>query len=164
LGVVLQGAAYVSSFAYSLIAFARQQTRIGTATGGWLDLIAYDYFGYNIQRLVGQGDGSFRAEIEANILPSAGSRQALISALISLTGREPDISDPWSPVTASAYGVGTTAYGEAGVYGSYAMPGEFFITAFRPDDGVHMATDAQIYARIASVIPAGSRAWTALAN
>jgi hypothetical protein len=63
-----------------------------------------------------------------------------------------------------AYCVGTLAYGEAGGYGSYQMPGEFFITAFRPNDGAHVATDAQIYARIASIIPAGSRAWVALSS
>jgi hypothetical protein len=164
LSAVLQGSAYVLSFCFSLIEFSRLQTRIGTATGGWLDLIAYDFFGYTIQRALGQADASFRKTIEENILPAAGSRQALISSLISLTGREPVIYDPWNPGSVGGYGIGNLAYGVAGQYGSYVLPGEFFITAFRPNDGFHTATDAQIYARIAGLIPAGSRAWTALSN
>lgn len=163
LSAVLQGPAYIASFCFGLIQFARQQTRIATATGGWLDLIAYDFFGYTIAR-AGLTDTAFRAEIEANILPAAGSREALISALISLTGRSPIIYDPWNPSTIGGYGVGTLAYNTAGQYGSCAMPGEFFITAYRPNDGLHVASDGQIYARIASVIPAGSRAWTKISN
>ena len=35
---------------YNLIAYVIAQTRLATATNGWLDLIAFDYFGRDLSR------------------------------------------------------------------------------------------------------------------
>lgn len=65
---ILRGFASVNASLYALIAYARLQTRINTATDGWLDMIAYDFFGNNLPRKPGQSDDSYRAWIKVNLL------------------------------------------------------------------------------------------------
>lgn len=43
LDALLRGFAYATAFVYVLIAYAARQTRIKTATDGWLDMIAADF-------------------------------------------------------------------------------------------------------------------------
>ena len=162
LETVLQGPAWLLSQMYGLIGFARAQTRISTASGGWLDLIAYDFFGRTLLRGAGELDPAFAARIKANLLQPAATRPALIAALVRLTGRTPVVVDPWRPGDIGAYGYGGLGYGVAGCYGSLAMPMQSFVVAYRPAGDV--IADAAIYGLIANTIPAGATGWSELSN
>lgn len=108
LDAVLSGAAQALSFVYSLYLYAQMQTRIKTATDGWLDLIAGDFFGTRILRRANQSDASFRAIIIANLFRERATRTALIQVLTDLTGRAPVLIEPQQPGDTGAYG-GTDA-------------------------------------------------------
>ncbi|WP_083615571.1 hypothetical protein [Paraburkholderia sp. SOS3] len=63
----LQGPAWALSSIYAQITYAALQTRIATATDGYLDLISNDFFGTSLPRLTNEPDGDFRARILANL-------------------------------------------------------------------------------------------------
>lgn len=132
LDALLAGWASVHALMLALIEHAGQQLRIRTATGGWLDMIAADFFGPAIVRLPGQSDASFRARILVNLLRERATRQALRRALLDMTGREPIIIEPTRPADCGGYGIAATGYGAAGAYGSLSMPHQCFVQAFRP--------------------------------
>lgn len=188
---LLQGYVWAAGFVYSLIAEARQQTRLLTMSGGWLDLFAWDFFGATLLRESGQSDSSFLNRIRANLFGPKGTRPGLISALTSLTGYAPAIIEPWSPADCGVYGA-LCGYGVAGAYGSLALPYQGFVTAYRPPGsgilsvggygspcfgyGVGIGeyaslsmvqsqvSDTDIYATVAAVIPAGTVAWTRISS
>src|SRR5580658_3900532 len=81
LDALLSGPAWALSFIYSLIQYAQSQTRIATATDGFLDLISYDFFGSNLPRNQQEFDASFRARILATLLRPKATRPAMISML-----------------------------------------------------------------------------------
>jgi hypothetical protein len=184
---VVAGPAKVLTFAYDFIQFVRAQTRIATATGGWIDLIAWDYFGVRFMRRRGEADDSFQARILPEILRPRSTRVAITRMLTDLTGRAPVIREPWNPGDCGAYGNGTMAYSQAGCYGSLLLVNQVFVTSLRPlgagipsiagygtygggygvgamayvdmSQIVGPVTDAEIYQRTADVIAAGVTAW-----
>jgi hypothetical protein len=189
---VLAGAASALSFAYQLLAYVRLQTRIATATDGFLDMIAGDFFGITLVRSSGQTDASFRARIISNLFRERGTRNAVIQVLTQLTGRAPIIFEPMRPADTGGYGV-ATGYGVAGGYGSMLLPMQSFVTAFRPigtgipnvagygvstsgysvpSQGEYASlsmvvgeiTDADIYAAIESVRPATYIVWARIST
>lgn len=189
LDAVLSGIATALASAYSLCAFARLQTRISTASDGFLDLIGFDYFGGKLPRRASEGDDSYRARILDALLAEKGTRRGMIRTLTALTGRTPRVFEPERPADTGGYRVGGAGYGVAGGYGALNAPYQAFITAFRPigqgipnlggyGSGVGgysvggqlsyaslsqvqgAVTDADIYAAINDVIPAGTTAWT----
>jgi hypothetical protein len=129
---ILTGLSANLAFIYSLYAYAKLQTRINTATDGWLDLIAADFFGTSLTRKVGQNDSSFRNAIKAQLLREKATRNAIVLALVGLTGRAPTIVEPRRPADTGAYGVSTSGYGSAGYYCSNLLPYQAFVIAFRP--------------------------------
>jgi hypothetical protein len=133
LSALLAGFAAVLSNVYSLYAYAKNQTRILTATDGWLDLISADYFALTLPRNVGEVDASFRLRILANLFLPRVSRPAMIKVLTVLTGRVPVIFVPINPADTGAMGVKTSsAYCGVARDGSMAMPFTAFIQAYRP--------------------------------
>ena len=193
LGALLGGFAYVQAFLFHLIAYAKLQTRVHTATGGWLDLISADFFGSTLPRSTGQSDQSFRTGILTNLLRPRGTRAAVVAALESLTGQTPDIFEPLRVVDTGGYGVPTTGYSAGGRYGSALLPYQAFVTAYRPagsgvpvvagygiptgaystpsrSEYVNLAstldvvTDSEIYAAIDRVKVAGTIIWTRIVN
>jgi hypothetical protein len=143
LRTVLAMPAAVFSYFHGMIAYARKQTRIATADGGWLDLIAHDFFGARVRRRRGQSDEGLRARIKAELFRPRGTRQALRRMLLDVTGREPRIFEPSRPgdtggwasnFDRSGYGMG---WGVSGGYGSLALPAQVFVDVFRtPDEGI----------------------------
>lgn len=133
LDALLAGVAYAMSFVYSLWAYAKQQTRIATATDGWLDMIAWDFFGAALLREPGQSDDSFRFRIVINLLRGKGTRPAMVQVLKDVTGQAPIIFEPNRPMDMGALNSPTSA-GYCGVarLGSMAVPYTAMITAFRP--------------------------------
>jgi hypothetical protein len=186
---ILSGFASVAASVYCLITYVTAQTRIATATDGFLDLIALDFFGRRIQRFAGEIDDAFRARIRKEIFRQRNTVAAIRQMLIDITGRPPVIVEP-GMINACGYGI-AGGYGVAGAYGSLSYPGQVFVTAFRPfqGSGVPMgdgygasiggygigaiqygaqpqtsgiATDADIYAAVDSVKLAGVIAWVAI--
>jgi hypothetical protein len=193
LDALLSGPAWALAQIYALIQYAILQTRIGTATDGFLDLISYDYFGGNLPRRSQEQDNPFRARILATLLREKVTRSGMIAALVNLTGRKPVIFEPARPADTGAYSVSTSGYGVAGGYGSLMLPAQFFMTAFRPaGSGIPFVagygspssgystpsrgewaslsqvqgfvTDNDIYATIAATVAEGVTAWTQLSD
>lgn len=129
---LLAGFANSFAFIYSMLAYIRLQTRIATATDGFLDLIAADFFGTGLPRQPNQTDASYRARILSEIFLERGTRNAVIRILTQLTGRAPIVFEPQRPADTGAYNTGVLGYGVAGGYGSLAYPYQSFVTAFRP--------------------------------
>lgn len=141
LDAVLSGLASAWASLYSSLQFVAAQARIATASGVWLDLLATDYFGLNLQRFTSETDAAYRARIKATLFQPQGTRAALVANLVALTGRTPAIFEPANPTDTGGYGYqGMTqgtglGYGVAGGYGSLMLPFQAFVTAYRPTGG-----------------------------
>jgi hypothetical protein len=188
---VVSGLADAGAWLHALLGNVKLQTRLATATGGFLDMIAGDYFGARVRRRAGQGDVAFRARIETELLRERGTRPALVAVLADLTGRAPLIFEPARPADTRAWGV-ALGYGVAGGWGSLMLPFQCFVTAFRPlGQGIGAVNgwgagaggwgtgvvgygsmgqasgdigDADIMAAIAGVMPVAAIAWTQISN
>lgn len=193
LDALLSGPAWALSLVYSLIQYAKNQTRISTATDGFLDLIAFDFFGNNLPRRSQETDTSYRARIKATLLREKVTRNGMIQALINLTGRTPFIFEPARPADTGAYNISTSGYGLAGGYGSLMLPAQVFMTAYRPSGSgipyvagygspssgysdasrgeyatlsevVGAVTDSDIMSLIAGTVAEGITAWVQLSD
>lgn len=137
LDTLLNGVAWAWAWVYQLLQYVITQTRISTAKSTWLDLTAADYFGSELARRVGEGDDAYRLRIKSELIRERGTRRAVISSLVDLTGRSPILFEPANPLDTGGYGsIGALAvglaYGEAGGWGSLSLPFQFFVTAHRP--------------------------------
>ncbi len=134
---LLSGMAQTWSWIYDWIASTEQETRLSSATGIWLDVIATDYFNFDFARKERETDGHLRARIRGNLLRRRGTRADIISVLTDLTGRCPDIFEPALCADTGGYGTDTAwsgklYYNVSGGWGSLILPFECFITAYRP--------------------------------
>ncbi|MCS3401428.1 hypothetical protein C7434_3738 [Pantoea sp. PNA 14-12] len=179
------------SWCYALYLYARAQTRLASASNGWLDLAACDFFGSSLIRREGMTDEQFRNQIRTNLLRERGTRQAIIQVLETLIGSRPDVFEPLRPEDTGAYGGPAIGYGAAGGYGSRFLPYQAFVVVRRPKGegipwvaGYHISssgyskasrgqyisrymftggvTDANIYAAIAAVKMEGTLVWVKL--
>lgn len=193
LDALLTGLAWASAQVYALITYAALQTRIKTATDGWLDMISADFFGTALPREPNQSDASFRNRIIVNLFRERATRAGIIKVLQDLTGRTPAIFEPQRPADTGSYGGPLIGYGAAGGYGSLLLPCQAFVTAYRPSSsGIPLVagygvptgaysqpsraeygsldmiqgavTDADIYAAVDSVKAAGVTLWTRITN
>jgi hypothetical protein len=193
LNAVLNGAAYCLALLYGLIAYAKLQTRIATATDGFLDLVSFDYFGALLMRRTGETDASLRIRIFRNLLREKATRHGIIKLLTDLTGQTPVVFEPWRPLDCGAYGKNICGYGVAGGYGSVVLPYQAFITCYDPiGQGVPfiagygnpegafntgsqteyaspslisgLVTDADLYAAVADAKVEGTIAWMQITN
>ncbi len=193
LAAVLNGIATVNSFLYGLISYAALQARIMTASGGFLDLIASDFFGPGILRGAGQSDTSFRNTIVVNLFRERATRHAVAQVLTDLTGNAPIIFEPSRVQDTGGYGMSVMGYGMAGRYGSLLLPYQAFVTAFRPTNSgipnvagygistggystpsqaeyaslsmvLDAVSDAEIFAAIDGVKVAGTIVWAQIGN
>jgi len=188
---MLTGLASASAWSYGLLAGVRLAARIGTATGGFLDMIAADFFGPRLSRRPSQGDTAFRARIEGELLRERGTRGAVIGVLQDLTGRAPVVFEPMRPADTRAWCV-AGGYGVIGGWGSLLLPFQCFVTAYRAQgSGIATVggwgsgaggwglgaieyasldllqgqiTDADIDAAIAGVMPVAAIAWTRISD
>ena len=124
------GLAEAGAWLHGLLANVKLQARLLTATGGFLDMAAQDFFGARVSRRLGQGDTAFRARIQAELLRERGTRGAVIAVLTDLTGRAPVVFEPARPADTRAYGK-ACGYGVAGGWGSLMLPFQSFVTAYR---------------------------------
>ena len=189
LDALLSGFAWSLSFIYDLTQYAKLQTRITTATDGFLDLISYDFFGNTLPRRIQEFDNPFRARILATLLREKATRKGMYDALVNLTGRAPIIFEPTRPADTGGWSRPDRGWSQSvGGWGSMKWRAQVFITAFRPLGAgipnvvgwngtgagwsrsgqnkwssrtqiVGAVTDTDIYALIDAVKPAGTTAW-----
>jgi hypothetical protein len=192
IGAILGALATSWAWFYTLYAYIKLQSRVLTASDGWLDMIAGDFFGTSITRKANQTDTSFRSTIIVNLFRERATRKAVTLILTQLTGRAPVIIEPQRPADCGAYSAPNSGYGSAGAYGSMLIPYQAFVKAFRPltsgvpiiagygnapaaygvaSQGGEYASmsmiigtvqDADIYAAIDGVRPAASTLWTSI--
>jgi len=193
LGAVLTGIAYSLSWAFSLTAYAADQTRLLTAADVFLDILAVDFFGGRLFRKDNETDASFRARIRRELLRPKATRAALAEALTDLTGQAPAIFEPGNSTDTGGYDLGGCGYDAAGGYGApFEMPYQCLVTAYRPHLGgipgvdgydgsiggygqgaleyadpsqiLGAVTDQDILDLIVATIPAATVAWTRITN
>jgi hypothetical protein len=178
------GTAYVA--VYDLIAAVKLQTRIGTATGIFLDFISTDFFGGDFPRRQGESDSSFRQRVSLELLRPRATRAALMEALTDLTAQPVQIFEPMRPADTGSYNSGGAGYGVAGGLGNLSLAYQCFVIAGRPRGGgiallagygsggllyygsaADIATsvsDADIFGTVAAVLPTGYIAWVQIQN
>lgn len=137
---IIGGLGDSAAWNYGLILYARAQTRLATAYGIWLDIIAFDFLGRFLVRN-GLNDDVFRAVIRATILQERVTRKGMISAITTLTGFAPTVFEPWNANDTGAYSgsraSGAPQYGSVGYgvgnggYGSMNLPGQVFLKVTR---------------------------------
>lgn len=191
LDALLDGLAAGWCWTYGLLSFCIAQTRVATASGLWLDLVAKDFFGDRLKRRASQSDAAMRARIEHELLRERATRGAILALLTDLTGRTPIVFEPARPGDTGGWGA-AIGYGLAGGWGNLGLPFQCFITASRPlGNGIAQVagwgtagggygvgsieygslamlqgqvTDADIYGAIASTLPVACTAWTRITN
>jgi hypothetical protein len=94
LDAILAGIATLLANVYALISFAGLQTRIKSASGAFLDLIAWDYFGGRFTRLPGESDQAFLARLLPELIRARVTREAIQAALEAVTGYPVRIIEP----------------------------------------------------------------------
>jgi hypothetical protein len=192
LGALLAGLGAAWSALYDLLTTIRQQTRIATASGVFLDIASVDYFGPRLPRGAMESDAAYSARIRQTLIAPRATRAAMIGATMALTGRAVQIFEPRNATDTGGYGANTLGYGVCGGFGSLTLPYQFFVTVSRPNaapfsgaggysvgpggwnaeplmyvDAAEIpgvVTDADIFATIAGVLPTNAVAWTRIAN
>lgn len=192
LDALLTGFAAAWSGVYAVVTYVRAQTRIATATDIFLDIASTDYFGSALPRRAGESDANFSTRIQQNLLAPRATRASLVQMLTGITGRAPMILEPLNATDLGGYNTGMLGYGVVGAYGSRNLPFQFFVTAYRPattavsnaggyntgpggynrapmlyagaTSYAGAASDADIYAAVASVLPTCGVAWTIISN
>ena len=186
----LAGAAWAFSSNYAQLTYVALQTRIKTATDGWLDVISYDFFGTTLPRLTNETDGAFRARILANLFVKGPTRSCMSKVLELITGSAPSIFEPSNTSDSGGWDSGfyfDTGIPEGGGWGD-PLPFQSFVTAYRPaggnidlgefdaytfswdswgawSDGSPVSiTDAAIIAAVESTRMLGTIVWLRIAN
>ena len=125
------------SWCYALYEYARKQTRLLTASNGWLDLIAYDFFGHQMRRWAGEEDDVYRFRIQNRLFRESGTRKSIEDVVMGMTGYAPDVFEPQRPLDTGGYNMPANGYGRAGRYGSVMHPCQAFIRVTMPPLEIH---------------------------
>jgi hypothetical protein len=132
---VMTGFAAIWASLFDLLQYVVLNSRLATARGVFLDMIATDFFAGRITRKLSEPDNHFRTRILAEILRPRATRASVDQALFDLTGVHPKIFEPSLASDTGGYNVGGVGYNVGGGYGSLLLPFQAFITAFRPSGG-----------------------------
>lgn len=101
---MLTGLGYGLAYIQSLYSYAVSQTRIKTAFGPWLDLIAWDFFGGRFTRHNAELDVPFQSRILSELLRPRDTAAAIARALQDVTSYSARVMEPNYPHTAGAWG------------------------------------------------------------
>lgn len=129
---VLSGFAQIGSWGYGLLIYTTAQTRIATATDGFLDIASLDFFGPRVRRKPSQPDFALRKIIRAEVLRPRNTRAAMLKALKDLTGSSAVIFEPAYAFDTGGIGTYGFAFSTAGGFGSRALPNQMFIRVVQP--------------------------------
>lgn len=132
------GLSDLASWCHGWTVYAKAQSRLATAYGIWLDILAYDFLRRQLMRN-GSQDDAFRALIRVTILQERVTRAGMISALTTITGKVPWVFEPWNSYDTGAYSsrakgkkYGSMGYGVGrGGYGNMRLPGQVFLHVYR---------------------------------
>jgi len=191
LATILTGSASIWDVLQAQIDDTRLQARLLTANGPWLDARVGDYLPATFQRRVNELDAAFAVRAAREVLRPRATRPAL-QRLLTDQGAAPfRVFEPSRPADTGGYGVGGVGYGVAGGWGSATTPYQVFVNAHRPTGsgipnrggyGIALGygagggawsapadhrggvTDAELYASIARVLPAGVTAWVNISS
>ncbi len=178
---VLSGFGVAWSAVYTLIEVVRAQARLLTSSGGFVDSFAQDFCGAALPRRSGESDASYIQRIGYELLRPRGTRTAMTTAMLQLTGQPAIVFEPARPMDTGGYATGGAGYGVAGGYGNLKLAYQSFLKVRRPH-GAGIAQlagyrtggvlaygslalvqtgvpDSSIYASAASILPAGSTVW-----
>ena len=155
LDAALSGPAWSLSWFFTFLSYVVQQTRIKTATGMNLDLVAADFFGSAIVRGSGETDARFLVRILAALFPNHGTRQAVLDAATAAAGGRCAIFEPNYALDAGGWDVGTTGYDTPGScgWGTALMPFQSFLTC-------PTGEQANVYAAVEMARPVATIIWT----
>lgn len=157
---LLAGLSSVWTGLHALLQVVRLQSRLQTATDGFLDLASADFFARRFARRPGEPDESFRPRLLRTLRRLRATRAGLVSAAQE-AGYTIQVFEPARPTDTGAYSVaGAWAWGVAGGWGSLEMPLECLVTA-RGGPGTD---DAQLRQELAAALPAGGVAWLRIVN
>jgi hypothetical protein len=109
-GVLLGGIADALEWIRERLDYTKAQTRLGTTSGFWLDLTAWDFFAERLMRRRAEQDDPFRTRILRELFRPRATRAALVQAVQDLTGRTPTVVELWNTGDCGAYDNGTMAY------------------------------------------------------
>lgn len=137
---IIGGLADIAAWNYGWIIYARAQTRLATAYGLWLDILAYDFLGRFIVR-GSTADDAFRSIIRATVLQERVTRAGMVNALTALTGTAPGIFEPWNTIDTGSWSspgfAGAVQNGQMGYnvgkggYGNMALNNQAFVSIVR---------------------------------
>lgn len=133
---IIGGVSDLAEWSYSLILFARSQTRLATANGIFLDILCYDFLRRNLKRDE-LNDLDFRRLIKATIFAERVTRKGMSTAVETLTGKAPWIFEPWNTGDTGAYSNASQTYPQFGYgvgvggYGNMNLPGQVFMQVKR---------------------------------
>ena len=185
---IIGGLADLADWSYSLISYAKLQSRVAWATGIFLDIISKDYFGLYLPRKTNEQDADFRARIQKELIRERVTRKGMNDALTDLTGKAPYIFEPWNTGDTGAWDIGNIAFDVAGAWGDICLPAQSFVNVIPPGAGIAGApgwdcaplgwdvggmwgdmsliagtiTDDDIYDTINRTRPTGAIVWTQL--
>ena len=176
------------------IVYTRLQTRLQTTTDGWVDLASQDFFGIRLPRRQFEPDATFSQRIRNEVIRLRNTRAALIKAAQDVTGRPAAAFEPFNPYDTGGWDTPALAWDTAGAWGDETATFTIFLNVARPissgmvnlngwdnsfggwnigaiawidDDDARNAleiSDADIYAAIASVTPAGVTVWVSISG
>lgn len=130
---LLAGASTAFQHCKALLDLTQAQGRIASASGQFLDLMAFDFFGYRIGRRPGQSEDAFRATIAAEVLRERVTRHGLQKAVADLTGRDVVVFEPWNPIDCGGLDSGFCGFDEVvGRMGSVTLPRQIFLDVVQP--------------------------------
>lgn len=132
---LLQGIASVFSWSWGLFQSVYDQQRLGTASGGLLDIYGEDFFGDQLPRLTNEADDDYRARVKAALFPTLGTRPSLERALAASWSDGWRVVEPRNASDTKGYGVisapnigGGYGYGAADLrYGTRLTPFQGFV-------------------------------------
>ncbi len=155
LDALLSGLSGAWSALYTLLDFVKTQSRVGSATGDFLDLAATDFFGADFARRYQESDPSLRPRLLRAMRRERATRAALVDAALE-AGFTAKVFEPAQPYDTGAYNVSAgLAWNIAGGWGSLQMPLECLVTATRGT----AAYDAELWQGVGEAMPAGGVAW-----
>ena len=148
---VLSGLGAAWAWAFDLLSHVKAQTRLATASGVWLDVIAQDFCGARLMRRGGEGDDAFRNRIRRELLRERGTRSAVVAVLEDLTGRTPDVFEPG--LTSDTGGYNSAAGGGGASATAWQAVGEASACLFSPSS-LHSGQSAAAYRSLQVGAPA----------
>jgi hypothetical protein len=139
---LLAGLGSVLAQVFGLLGYVQLQTRLLTATDGFVDLAAQDFLGFTVVRRPNESDYGFALRIQHEVLRPRLTRAAIIEACQDLTGNTPALFEPSNIRDTGAWDEGAFGWDSGGGWGDLNCPFQIFVTIERgtaPDIGALQA-------------------------